>query len=188
MNVSVYCLYYRRFRSFCQGFWTKNKRKSSFLFCPFGRALSDTFSAPSPCRRYDLPARPVWYRVQTGAACPAFGQRSAMVSFLPWFWHGLPCCLSCAGRPGALGVGVSPAGYMGRAGGGVVDTSRRKNSKKAFPLPTKPLFSVQNTPTPIANLKNSAQKQKDPYKGSVFCAILALQALKGRNLQWLKVK
>nr|DAP71144.1 MAG TPA: hypothetical protein [Caudoviricetes sp.] len=26
------------------------------------------------------------------------------------------------------------------------------------------------------------QKQKDPYKGSAFCAILALQALKGRNL------
>jgi hypothetical protein len=51
-----------------------------------------------------------------------------------------------------------------------------------------PLFSAQNTPPPIANLKNFAQKQKDPYKGSVFCAILALQALKGRNLQWLKVK
>nr|DAO13660.1 MAG TPA: hypothetical protein [Caudoviricetes sp.] len=32
------------------------------------------------------------------------------------------------------------------------------------------------------------QKQKDPYKGSAFCAILALQALKGRNLQWLKIK
>jgi hypothetical protein len=51
-----------------------------------------------------------------------------------------------------------------------------------------PLFPAQITPTPIANLKNFPQKQKDPYKGSVFCAILALQALKGRNLQWLKVK
>jgi hypothetical protein len=46
----------------------------------------------------------------------------------------------------------------------------------------------KNYPTPIVNLKNFPQKQKDPYKWSVFCAILALQALKGRNLQWLKVK
>ena len=46
----------------------------------------------------------------------------------------------------------------------------------------------KNTLPPIVNLKNPAKKQKDPYKGSVLCAILALQALKGRNLQWLKVK
>ena len=81
---------------------------------------------------------------------------------------------------------------MGRAGGGVVDTSRRKNSKKAFfrvrITAYPPPLSCAKHSTPIANLKNSAQKQKDPYKGSVFCAILALQALKGRNLQWLKVK
>jgi hypothetical protein len=76
---------------------------------------------------------------------------------------------------------------MGRAGGGVVDTSRRKNSKKAF-SPYHPLFSAQNTPPTLPILKIPPQKQKDPYKGSVFCAILALQALKGRNLQWLKVK
>ena len=50
-------------------------------------------------------------------------------------------------------------------------------------MTTHPLFPVQNTPTPIADSKNSAKKQKDPYKGSVFCAILALQALKRRNLQ-----
>ena len=56
------------------------------------------------------------------------------------------------------GLGSPPLGYMGRAGGGVVDTSRRKNSKKAFSLPTHPFFSAQNAPTPIVNLKNSAQK------------------------------
>jgi hypothetical protein len=65
----------------------------------------------------------------------------------------------------------------------VVDTSRRKNSKKALSLPTHPLFSAQNALPSIVNLKNFPQKQKDPYKGSAFCAILALQALKGRNLQ-----
>ena len=41
----------------------------------------------------------------------------------------------------------------------------------------------KNNHTPIIDSKNFPQKQKDPYKGSVFCAILALQALKGRNLQ-----
>ena len=93
------------------------------------------------------------------------------------------CLVSSAVCPGALGLGSPPAGYMGRAGGVVVDTSRRKNSKKAFLLSTHPLFSAQIAHPPIVNLKNFPQKQKDPYKGSVFCAILALQALKGRNLQ-----
>ena len=102
---------------------------------------------------------------------------SALVLALPAL---LPVMCSLSGCAGVLGS--PPLGYMGRAGGGVVDTSSRKNSKKAFSSPTHPLFSAQNTPTPIVNLKNSAQKQKDPYKGSVFCAILALQALKGRNL------
>jgi hypothetical protein len=67
---------------------------------------------------------------------------------------------------------------MGRAGGGVVSLSTTEKIKKA----------QKNTHTPISNSQNFPQKQKDPYKGSVFCAILALQALKGRNLQWLKVK
>ena len=58
----------------------------------------------------------------------------------------------------------------------------RTKQKGVFPA-YRPLFPAKNTHTPIVNLKNSAQKQKDPYKGSVFCAILALQALKGRNLQ-----
>jgi hypothetical protein len=58
-----------------------------------------------------------------------------------------------------------------------------KIQKKALSLPTHPLFSAQNALPSIVNLKNFPQKQKDPYKGSAFCAILALQALKGRNLQ-----
>lgn len=59
----------------------------------------------------------------------------------------------------------------------------------ASPITTEKIKKAQkNTPSPIVNLKNFPQKQKDPYKGSVLCAILALQALKGRNLQWLKSK
>lgn len=129
------------------------------------------------------PAWAAWYRVQTGAACPASGRVCRALRGLLWFWHGLRGCLRCAVCSGALGLGSPPLGYMGRAGGGgAVAPSRRKNSKKAFLLPTHPLFSAQNTHTPIANLKNFPQKQKDPYKGSGFCVILALQALKGRNL------
>jgi hypothetical protein len=71
-----------------------------------------------------------------------------------WVWQGL-----------TWGV------YRQRQGWGGEPSNHRKNKKGS-----------KITPTPIANLKNSAQKQKDPYKGSVFCAILALQALKGRNL------
>jgi len=81
------------------------------------------------------------------------------------------------------GLGSPPLGYMGRAGGGVVDTLRRKNSKKAFSIPTTPSF-LHKSPHPLLPIsKIPPQKQKDPYKGSAFCAILALQALKGRNLQ-----
>ena len=40
-----------------------------------------------------VPAWPVWYRVQTGAACPASG-RVCVGAWrgLPCIWHGLPCC------------------------------------------------------------------------------------------------
>jgi hypothetical protein len=122
--------------------------------------LPDALQVVQPCRRYDLP----------GVVCLA---------------SGTACAAACGVQTVRVrwGLGSPPAGYMGRAGGWVVDTSRRKNSKKAFSSPTHPLFSAKNTPPHIVNLKNSAQKQKDPYKGSVFCAILALQALKGRNLQ-----
>jgi hypothetical protein len=75
-------------------------------------------------------------------------------------------------------AGVSTGGvYSRRPAPPGQSFNHRKNKKGS-----------KNTLPPIANLKNSAQKQKDPYKGSVFCAILALEALKGRNLQWLKVK
>jgi len=64
------------------------------------------------------------------------------------------------------GLGAPPAGYMGSAGGGVVDTSRRKNSKKAFsvfllPTPTPP---SQNETHPIVQVsKNSKKYKKTPF-------------------------
>nr|DAE75258.1 MAG TPA: hypothetical protein [Caudoviricetes sp.] len=63
-----------------------------------------------------------------------------------------------------------------------------KIQKRRFPrLPT-PSFLHKTPPPPLSISKIPPQKQKDPYKGSAFCAILALQTLKGRNLKWLKVK
>ena len=98
---------------------------------------------------------------------------------------GTACPAACCAQSFRVrwGWGLYLWGIWGEPGVGVVDASRRKNSKKAFSLPTHPLFSAQNTLPSIINSKNFPQKQKDPYKGSAFCAILALQALKGRNLQ-----
>jgi len=80
---------------------------------------------------------------------------------------GLSCCAGCCRPP--------PLGYMGRVGGAVVSRSISEANKKGVLLPTHPHLSCTITPTPISGSKNSAKKQKDPYKGSAFCAILALQ-------------
>jgi hypothetical protein len=70
------------------------------------------------------------------------------------------------------GLGSPPAGYTAATQPRPVSRLTTEKIKKA----------QKNTLPPIANLKNFPQKQKDLYKGSMFCAILALQALKGRNL------
>lgn len=113
--------------------------------------------------------RAVWYRVQISAACPASGRVCRAL-------HGLPCCLCCAVCPGALGLGSPPAGYIAAAQPRPVSPSTTEKIKKTH------LILTNQTPSDCASPKNSAQKQKDSYKGSTFCAILALQALKGRNL------
>lgn len=112
------------------------------------------------------------------ASSPAFGRRSALALVRSVFWHGLPCCLSCAVVPGALEwAGVTGGAYSRHPAPPGQSFNHRKNKKGS-----KIGGSI------LCHQKFSAQKQKDPYKGSVFCAILALEALKGRNLQWLKVK
>lgn len=119
-----------------------------------------THSTPSSARRrYDLP----------GVVCLASGTACAAACCVPSFRVRWGRGLHLWGIWGAPRVGWS--------------TPRvEKIQKRRFPrLPT-PSFLHKTPPTPIVNLKNFPQKQKDPYKGSVFCAILALQALKGRNL------
>lgn len=78
-------------------------------------------------------------------------------------------------RSGCAGVGRGALeGYTGSAGGGAGESRHHRKNKKG---------SKKSPPPPLSISKIPRKKQKDPYKGSVFCAILALQALKGRNLQ-----
>lgn len=133
-----------------------------------------THSTPSsPAAVPIAPARPVWYRVQTGAACPAFGRLSALVSFPPWFWHGLSCCLRCAVCPGALGAGVSTGGaYRERRGWGGSIVSVEKIQKRRFPFLPTPSF-LRKTPYPLLSISKIPRKnKKTPRKG--LCSVLYL--------------
>lgn len=134
--------------------------------------VSDTLKRPPPPRsarrwRSGIECRPV-QRVQRPGVCG-----SALHLARP------ALLLVVHSRSGCAGVGRgAPAGYIAASQPRPVSLSTTEKIKKAQKI----------TLPPIINLKNFPQKQKDPYKGSAFCAILALQALKGRNLQWLKVK
>ena len=124
--------------------------------------------APGPI----VPARSVWYRVQTGAVCPAFWRVCRALRGLRCIWRGLSCCLSCAARPGALGLGLPPVGYTVGAGVGWVDSLRRKNSKKAFSCIPPPLF-CSKYPYPLLPIsKISRKNKKTPTKG--LCSVLYL--------------
>nr|DAR83580.1 MAG TPA: hypothetical protein [Caudoviricetes sp.] len=84
--------------------------------------VSDTLHAlqrPPPVRSYRR--RPVWYRVRTGAACPAFGRVCRALRGLPWYlpalvlaWSALlPVMCNLSGR-----VGVPGGNRAGGPGGG----------------------------------------------------------------------
>ena len=132
------------------------------LRCPYLHSFGHV------ARRHDLPR----------AACLVSGADRRSVSGV---WACALVCLAACAVPSVRvrwGLGSPLAGYIAAT-----------QPRPVSPVTTEKIKKAQKiTLPPIVNLKNSAQKQKDPYKGSVFCAILALQALKGRNLQWLKVK
>nr|DAY84083.1 MAG TPA: hypothetical protein [Caudoviricetes sp.] len=73
------------------------------------------------------------------------------------------------------GLWSPPAGYTGNAGGGVVNTSRRKNSKKAFSgvrvANTHPTFTKRH-PSDCASLQKFRKIQKGPSR-SLDCAIIS---------------
>ena len=132
--------------------------------------------SPEPSAGTICPARSVWYRVQTGAARPASGRVCRALRGLPWFWHGLPCCLLCAGRPGALEwAGVHLRGIQEAPGVGWVDSLSRKNSKKAFfgvsLANTHPTFTKRN-PSDCASLQKFRKIQKGPFR-NLDCGIIS---------------
>ncbi len=143
-------------------------------------SVSDTLPAlqrPAPVRstrrgRSGIVCRPVR---RVSAPCLAW---SALVLALPAL---LPVMCSLSGCAGA-GRGHR-WGIQGEPGVGWSTPRVEKIQKRRFLYLPTPSF-LHKTPTPPLSIsKIPPQKQKDPYKGSVFCAILALQALKGRNLQ-----
>lgn len=146
-------------------------------------SVSDTFHAiqhpaqsRSPRAVSGIECRPV-QRVQRPGACRA-------LRGLPWYLprpgSGTACATACAVQSFRVrwGLGPPPAGHTAAAQPRPVSPVTTEKIKKAQKI-TPPLSPISKIPP---------QKQKDLYKGSAFCAILALQALKGRNLQWLKIK
>nr|DAH60528.1 MAG TPA: hypothetical protein [Caudoviricetes sp.] len=140
----------------------KNKRPKMYT-------LPDTLQAvqhPPPSRSSRCSVSSVRARVVPCMVCPG--------TCPPWYF-GAACAAACGVQAVRVcwGLGPPPAGYIAAAQPRPVSPVTTEKIKKGS----------KNYPTPIVNFKNFPQKQKDPYKGSTFCAILALQALKGRNLQ-----
>lgn len=106
-------------------------------------------------------------RVQRPGVCVSCLVWSALVLA----WSALPPVLLSRSGCAVVGRG-SPAGYIAAA-----------QPRPVIPVTTEKIKKAQKTPPPTSKFqKIPRKKQKDPYKGSAFCAILSLQALKGRNL------
>lgn len=141
--------------------------------CPIGH----TTQAVQSRRRPDLP----------GAACLISSTNRCSVSSvracvpcMVCLASGTACAAACAVQSARVRWSVQ------RHTGGVYSRRQAPPGQSLYHRKNKKGSKI--TPPPLPIFKISRKKQKDPYKGSVFCAILALQALKGRNLQWLKVK
>ena len=145
--------------------------------------LPDTLHTLQRRRRHDLPRAACL--VSSADRCRASSVR-ACVSCLAWSALHLV-------RPALLPVLCSPSGcagdwglhlwgIWGEPGVGVVDASRRKNSKKAFLLPTHPLFLYKTPPPPLSISKIPRKNKKTPTKGLRSVLYLPYKPLKGRNL------
>lgn len=113
-------------------------------------------------RRYDLPGAACL--VSSADRCSALGcvpclAWSALVLARPAL---LPVMCRLSGYAGRCRE--PPAGYMGRAGSGAVDTSRRKNSKKGVsPSYPPPLFCAKH-PIPYCQSQKFPTKTKRPLQ------------------------
>lgn len=145
------------------------------LHCPYLHSFGHAPRPPAFCIVLICPARPVWYRVQTGAACPASGRVCRSL-------HGL--CLHLA-RRALLPVMCRPSGCAGGWGlhrrgiqgapvvGWVMPAIKFFKEKGVFGVPlanTHPTFTNQN-PSDCASLQKFRKIQKGPSSG-LICAIL----------------
>lgn len=101
-----------------------------------------------------------------GSPVPAAGTICPARRGLFCIWRGLSCCLYCAVRPGALGLGSPLAGYIAAALPRPVSLSTSEKIKK-----THPTFTNQN-PSDCASLQKFQKIQKDPFR-SLDCGIIS---------------
>ena len=124
--------------------------------------VSDTPSTPPPLRS----AR----RGLSGIECRPVQRVQRLGGGMPWYLSALvlarPALLPVMCRPsGCAGaLGSPPAGYIAATQPRPVSSAKNLQNKKGVSPSYHPLFSAQNTPTPIANLKNSAAKTKRPLQ------------------------
>ena len=119
---------------------------------------------PSSVSVLICPAWPVWYRVQTGAACPASGLRSALVLARPGI-SGTACAAACAAQPFRVrwsGQGCTGGAYSRRPSPPGQSFNHRKNKKGSKNHPC-PLFQISKIPR---------KNKKTPTKG--LCSVLYL--------------
>lgn len=139
--------------------------------CPYLHSFGRAAHSPAPAAILICPARPVLYRGRPVQRVQLLGGRSALALARPG--SGAACDV----QPVRVrwGLGLHRRGIWGEPGGGVVDTSRRKNSKKAFSggcaANTHPTFTKRH-PSDCAILQIFRKIQKDPFR-SLDCGIIS---------------
>ena len=110
----------------------------------------------------------VWYRVQTGAACPASGRVCwCAVSCMVCLASGTACPAACAAQSFRVrwGLGSPPAGYTAAAQPRPVSSAKNlQNKKGVLSLPT-PSFLRKTPYPPLPISKISRKNKKTPTKG-----------------------
>lgn len=144
------------------------------IFCIRKSVVCRTRCKPSsPAAATICTARPVWYRVQTGAACPACRCAS--------------CCVRSAlhlARPALLPVLCIPSGCTGGGGlhrrgiqgtpgvGQVMPAHSEANKKGVFPTYPPPLSCAKHPHPHCQSQKFRPKNKKTPTKG--LCSVLYL--------------
>ena len=151
------------------------------LRCPYLHSFGHTPRPPVPVASTICPARPVWYRVQTGAACPASGRLCLALHCMvcpgtcPALVFGTACAAACAVQSFRVrwGWGLHRRGIQGAPGvGQVMPAHSEANKKGVFPV-SPPPGSCATHPHPHGPAPKFRRKnKKTPTKG--LCSVLYL--------------